>query len=98
MQSLPPVYTELFKRDETYYIRLHLPDWMERRTTRRTALKFSLRTKDMDTALYRRNLSAHALATFFNNMKAQEPDWYTFREAWGCFARHLAKDLSWTQK
>lgn len=95
MQSLPPVATELFKRGDTYYLRLYLPGWMERRTTRRTSLKFSLRTKDIDVALYRRNLSAHALAAFFNNMKAQKPDWFSFREAWACFVRHLAGDIKW---
>lgn len=92
MQSPSPVYTKLFKQNEIYFLRLPVPDWIEGRAVRRRALEFSLRTKDIDVALQRRNFSAQAIALFFSHMKAQKPSWPAFREAWAYFIRCLIKE------
>ncbi len=96
MPHVSPIYAELFKREDAFYCRLNVPEWLERRS-RRKVLKFSLRTKDVDVALYRRNLVADAFAAFFFTIDTQHPDinWLTFREAYSCFIKHLAGDIKW---
>lgn len=84
----------IFKRDGIYYCRMKTPSWLWQ-MTRRKQLKFSLRTRDFDVALYRSNLIANCFGAFLYIVKTKPGEFkgFGFEDAYAEFIRYLGQDL-----